>query len=186
MRRFLFLAALVAALHSPPPSPGTRLVDNSLNRLPRESTGGMTVTVGSVRLTARLVATADVTVTCQPKPPDEYPISSYWEDYAMTFSVKQASRRSIAFGQAAVPFDPNVICDGLPHTLSASVSADPAGVAFKNVARWSPSTVSPGPSPTTRRPANPDTTWVAHRPAGSTCGSAAKSAQRSSPRRRLR
>jgi hypothetical protein len=132
MRRFLFLAALVAAL-SFPAAVAADTTDGQFDEpRPAESTGGMTLAVGQVRLTARLVATADVTVTCQPKPPNEYPISSYWEDYAMTFSVKQASGRSIAFGQAAVPFDPNVTCDGLPHILSASVSADPAGIAFKN------------------------------------------------------
>lgn len=131
MRRFLVLAALVAALLFP----ATVAADTGVQFSeppPAESTGGMTLAVGSVTLTARLVVTADVTVTCQPKPPQEYPISSGWENYGLTISVKQASGRSIAFGQAAVPFDPNVTCDGLPHVLSATVSADPAGVPFKN------------------------------------------------------
>ncbi len=130
MRRFLVLAAMVAAL-SFPAVVSADTTGQFTEPPPVGTTGGMTVSVGPVTLTARLVASADVTVMCQPKP-NEYPISSYWEDYRLTFSIKQASGRSIAFGQAAVPFDPNVICDGLPHALSASVSADPAGVAFKN------------------------------------------------------
>ena len=132
MRRFLFLAALVAALSFPAAVSADTTSGQFSEPPPAGSAGGMTVSIGPVTLTARLVATADVTVTCPSKPPNEYPISSYWEYYYLTFSVKQASGRSIAFGQAAVPFDPNVICDGLPHVLSASVSADPAGVAFKN------------------------------------------------------
>ena len=132
MRRFLFVAALLAALSFPAAVSADTTGGQFTEPPPANSTGGMTVSVGRVTLTARLVVAADVMVTCQPKPPNEYPISSYWEDYRLTFSVKQASGRSIAFGQAAVQFDPNAICDGLPHVLSASVSADPAGVAFKN------------------------------------------------------
>jgi len=132
MRRFLVLVAMVAALSFPAAVSADTTGGQFTEPSPAGSTGGMTVSVGPVTLTARLVVTADVTVTCEPKLPNEYPISSYWEDYGLTFSVKQASGRSIAFGQAAVPFDPSVICDGLPHVLSASVSADPSGVAFKN------------------------------------------------------
>ena len=132
MRRFLFLAALVAALSFPTTVAADTTGAQFDEPPPAETAGGMTVSVGPVTLTGRLVATADVTVTCQPKPPNEYPISSGWENYALTFSIKQASGRSIAFGQAAVPFDPNLVCDGLPHVLSASVSADPSGISFKN------------------------------------------------------
>jgi hypothetical protein len=132
MRRFLFVAAILAALSFPAAVSADTTGEQFTEPPPANSTGGMTVSVKRVTLTARVVVAADVIVTCQPKLPNEYPISSYWEDYHLTFSVKQASGRSIAFGQAAVPFDPNVICDGLPHLLSASVSADPAGVAFKN------------------------------------------------------
>jgi len=132
MRRFLVVAAMVAALSFPAAVSADTTGGQFNEPPPADSTGGMTVSVGPVTLTARLVATTAVTVTCQSKPPNEYPISSGWESQGLTFSVKQASGRSIAFGQAAVPFDPNVVCDGLPHVLSASVSADPAGVAFKN------------------------------------------------------
>lgn len=130
MRRFVAVAALVVALAFPagvsadttgyygdPPTAG--------------SAGGMSLEILAVRLTAKVVVEMEVRVTCQPKPPSEDPVYSGWENTGLTVWAKQASGRSIAFALHETWFVGDEVCDGTPHVLAMTASADPSGVPFK-------------------------------------------------------
>jgi hypothetical protein len=95
------------------------------------STGGMTVEILAVHVTAKVLVELEVGVTCQPKPASEYPVYSGWEDTSLAVWAKQASGRSIAFGMAERYFDGDAICDGTQHVFVMHASADPSGVPFK-------------------------------------------------------
>ena len=96
------------------------------------STGGMSVVIQSVRVTAKLVVQMQVAVTCEPRPASEYPVFSGWDETSVQGYVRQASGKSIAFGSINRQFDGDQVCDGAPHVLLLEVAADPAGVPFKS------------------------------------------------------
>jgi hypothetical protein len=128
MRRFLMVAALLGALALP----ATASADTTGvgEPPPAGSTNGMTMSIASASLTGRLVVTLQVTITCQPKPASEYPVFSSWEGFGLQAWVKQASGKAIAFGSSGFEVDPAVVCDGTPHTIATTVSADPSGPPF--------------------------------------------------------
>jgi hypothetical protein len=96
------------------------------------STGGMSITIQSVQVTAKLVVRMQVAVTCQPRPTPEYPVFSGWDETSVQGYVRQASGKSIASGYINRQFDGDEVCDGSPHLLLVEVAADPAGVPFKS------------------------------------------------------
>ena len=96
------------------------------------STGGMSVAIQSVHVTAKLVVRLQVAVTCQPRPAPEYPVYSGWDETSVQGYVRQASGKSIAFGSINAQFDGDQVCDGSPHVLLLEVAADPGGVPFKS------------------------------------------------------
>ena len=131
MRRLFAAMALVVAMAFP----ASALADTTGpygEPGPAGSTGGMTIEIGAVHVTAKVVVEFEVVATCQPKPASEYPVYSGWENTAITVWVKQASGRSIAFGSAETYFDGDEVCDGTPHVFLMSASADPSGVPFKS------------------------------------------------------
>jgi hypothetical protein len=131
MRRIIVTLGLLVAL-AVPAAVSADTIDSRPEPPAAGSSGGMSIEIENVVLTAKVVVTVDLTVTCQPKPPSEYPILSGWEQAGLSLWVKQASGRSIAAGYADVPLAPETMCDGSPHTVRASVSADADGVPFKS------------------------------------------------------
>ena len=99
---------------------------------PAFSTGGTTVQITGYHLTAKLVVEIDLAVTCQPKAPSVYPLDTFWQDTSFGIWAKQANGRSIAFGTNGFSFDGDTVCDGTPHSMVATTSADSSGVPFKN------------------------------------------------------
>lgn len=89
----------------------------------------MTVSVGSPSLSARLLVTVPVTVSCSPFDPS---LTLFSENVGAT--VEQASGRSIAHGSASqLVFQPEpmlFVCDGTNTTIPVQVSADTTGVPF--------------------------------------------------------
>jgi hypothetical protein len=89
----------------------------------------MTVSVGSPSLSARLLVTVPVTVSCSPFDPS---LTVFSESVGAT--VAQASGRSIAHGsgsQFAFITQPMLFaCDGTSTTIPVQVSADTTGVPF--------------------------------------------------------
>lgn len=137
---------------------------------PAASTDGMSVSIQSVHLTAKVVVQLQVAVTCQPRPASEYPVSSYWDETSVQGYVRQASGKSIAFGSVQTRFDGDRVCDGSPHVLLLEVAADPAGVPFKSgsavvgasgYSSWNASNWETGES--TRQRGFASTGWVATR-----------------------
>ena len=99
---------------------------------PGGSTGGMTIQIRAVHLTTKAVAQVDLAISCLPKPASEPPLITQWEDAFVQVSVRQASGKSIAFGDVDGFFDPGATCDGTPHVLTFGVAADPSSVPFKS------------------------------------------------------
>lgn len=87
---------------------------------------GATIEVGPAQLIARVVVQVDLTITCDPKPESVWPISTTWSDAWAWVEVRQAVGRQQVSGWADMWFDPDVYCDGLPHTLQATISGDAA------------------------------------------------------------
>lgn len=91
----------------------------------------MTMSVGDSSLTAKVLVSVPVTVSCSPFDPALTPVNS-----GAFVSIEQAVGKSIARGSgststpsfgAGLPFT----CDGADHTVSVNVTADPAGPPFK-------------------------------------------------------
>ena len=96
------------------------------------SRDGMSVAIQSVHVTAKLVVRLQVAVTCEPRPANEYPVYSNWDETSVQGYVRQASGKSIAYGSIDAQFDGDQVCDGSPHILQVDVAADPAGIPFKS------------------------------------------------------
>jgi hypothetical protein len=129
MRRFLVLVATAVALAFPV-AVSADTIDGG-EPPPANTLGGMSVANGGTSLIGRVVVAVDAEITCQPKPPSEYPIRSGWEDASLRVWIRQASGRSVAAGFSEIFFDGETVCDGSPHMITASVSADPSGPPFK-------------------------------------------------------
>jgi hypothetical protein len=89
----------------------------------------MTATVGEPELSAKVLITVPVTVSCDPVSPGLVVFSQ-----SVSVLVEQASGRDIARGTASVfasfPQPLLFACNGTPTTLSVSVLADPNGPPF--------------------------------------------------------
>jgi hypothetical protein len=129
MRRFLVLVATAVALAFPV-AVSADSIDGG-EPPPVNTLGGMSVAKGGTSLIGRVVLTVDADITCQPRPPSEYPVVSGWEDASLRVWIRQASGRSVTAGFSQIFFDGDAVCDGSPHTMTASVSADPSGPPFK-------------------------------------------------------
>src|SRR5438093_8028893 len=82
--------------------------------------GSLGVSVGSATLTARVLLTVPVEVTCAPLDPIQF-----YGDSGVT--VEQAVGKQIAFGSGSFT---DFICDNAPHTVNVDVLARTDGPPF--------------------------------------------------------
>jgi hypothetical protein len=132
MRRVLVLAVLVAALAFPAAASADTIGGGYGEPPPAGSMNGMTIEVGPVTLTAKLVAKMNVVITCQPKPATGGGVYSWWDGGTLRAWVKQANGRSISFGYTDIWLNPEATCDGTPKLFPVTVSADPSSTPFKS------------------------------------------------------
>jgi hypothetical protein len=86
---------------------------------------GMTITITSARVVAKVLVAITVDVTCDAAPKDRS-----WEDNWFTATVRQASGRAIATGWVEWGVrDPDALCDGDVHPVTVTIPAE--GVPFK-------------------------------------------------------
>jgi hypothetical protein len=92
----------------------------------------MTTSIGAPSLTAKVLVSVPVTISCSPFDAALTPVNSN-----AFVSIEQASGKAIARGSgstsgplsaAPLPFT----CDGADHVVNVDVTADPAGPPFKH------------------------------------------------------
>jgi hypothetical protein len=87
---------------------------------------GMTITITSAKVVAKVLVVVGFDITCDPAPE-----GANWEDSYFSAYVKQASGRAIATGWVDWWIrDPSALCDGAVHSLTASLPAET--VPFKS------------------------------------------------------
>jgi hypothetical protein len=84
----------------------------------------MTISLGQPDLTARVLVTLPVTVTCSP-----FDSTLVLFQSQLTVSVEQAAGQRIARGFGGV-FNAVPACDGTPYTIVVRILADPSGPPF--------------------------------------------------------
>lgn len=99
---------------------------------------GMTITLTSTRVIARVIVAVTFDITCDAKPE-----GARWEDGYFSAWVKQASGRAIAQGMSDTYLNPAELCDGATHSATMSVPSDSvpfkagtAAVAITGYAGW--------------------------------------------------
>ena len=95
------------------------------------ASAAMTMSIGDPSLTAKVLASVPVTVSCSPFDPALTPTGSF-----AGVSIEQAVGKSIARGNGSTPFTTPggplpFTCDGADQTVNVDVVADPAGPPFK-------------------------------------------------------
>jgi len=98
--------------------------------LPAAATAAVTITLPArADLTAKILVTVPVTVTCGPY---TQPLNST----SVSLSIEQATSKGIAHGSAFRGgfMDPTfaLTCDGVAHVYSVALTADTSGPPFKN------------------------------------------------------
>jgi hypothetical protein len=96
------------------------------------ASAAMTMSVGNPTLTAKVLTSVPVTVSCSPFDPSLTLVGTN-----AFVSIEQAVGKSIARGSGSTPSGPFgspllFTCDGADHTLNVDVVADPAGPPFKH------------------------------------------------------
>jgi hypothetical protein len=117
MRRFLVLAAMVALFAAPMTA--------------RAAEPGMTFSVDSIQLVAKVVVKVDVTFTCQPRTIPDPPWRTWFEMPMFYLQIQQAVGRQQATAAAEADFDGDALCDGSPHSLMITAVADGSGPPFR-------------------------------------------------------